>query len=886
MEERISITVQADTAQATSALAQFGTQVSEMAAGVGASSSSIGGAFNTLSGMVGKAFAGIGSFISDFIVKFRYASIIVGGAAITMIKDIVNIGANVEQTRVAFATLLQSEPQAGNLMEWLTKYSLVTPLTRAQLQETARTFLAYGHNLDQTKIAVQAVTEATSALGISQDRITAITQNLGKIFTSTQASLRHVNFEMWQGVPVGKLLAQAVNEGALKLSDMGGAASGAATVTKTMTTAYKNASGDLQILQDKLKKTQLGLDDYSKQSKKTEEGTLSHKIAVESAQRALDKAKSSISSYTAAMNSHSSAVAVAKTKYTELTQEQIKDILASNKGKDVALALEKQLLQTFGTFGEAASKQVKTFAGMMSNFADVFQYVVQRAMGISLSGEVIVGGAFYTMREAASSLISFLINHIDEISTFFNTLLSSKDVLVGIAGALVGMLIPAFAYFVGPVALAGAAIGFLSAKIYDWLSVSGNLANVLRILGTVITAISGIFNFLKSNIDYIIGAFKSLGTVLGVIMALNFQAVLAALVGGLMQLLYPLASLIMTLGPFGILIIAVSSAIGIFTSYLNRLKDQGILSQNAFIALKIALQSIIPILAVINALLNANPIGAVIIAVAALTAGFIALYTQTDILKSKTMLVADAQRDLMRAQDALKRSTDAVRDAEDSLVGANLRAREQAVQVTMAQKNYNDMVKQFGPNSLEAQQASLNLEQAQYDLGHANDEVTAASQRVIDKQNEEIQNSKKVEESSDKLKEKVASQGTVWDDLSNKIRNALDWLDQAAKKGALGAGAQAISGIISSIPHKQHGGVVEGPPGMAVPIIAHGGERVIPSGGESGGGGGGGNGVVINFSGAVNMDSEQRVQQLADKIIRVIGRQNELSRYGVGFNFI
>ena len=81
--------------------------------------------------------------------------------------------------------------------------------------------------------------------------------------------------------------------------------------------------------------------------------------------------------------------------------------------------------------------------------------------------------------------------------------------------------------------------------------------------------------------------------------------------------------------------------------------------------------------------------------------------------------------------------------------------------------------------------------------------------------------------------------------------------------------------------------MVPGSAGTAVPIIAHGGERIIPSGGQSGGNGGsGGSGVTINFTGSVSMDSDARVQQLADKIIKVIGRQNELAHYGVGYNFI
>ena len=78
----------------------------------------------------------------------------------------------------------------------------------------------------------------------------------------------------------------------------------------------------------------------------------------------------------------------------------------------------------------------------------------------------------------------------------------------------------------------------------------------------------------------------------------------------------------------------------------------------------------------------------------------------------------------------------------------------------------------------------------------------------------------------------------------------------------------------------QHGGIVPGPIGSAVPIIAHAGERIVPRSGVDGGGGSGG--MTFNFYGGVVVDSEERINELANKISDVLGRQNELARYGVG----
>ena len=79
--------------------------------------------------------------------------------------------------------------------------------------------------------------------------------------------------------------------------------------------------------------------------------------------------------------------------------------------------------------------------------------------------------------------------------------------------------------------------------------------------------------------------------------------------------------------------------------------------------------------------------------------------------------------------------------------------------------------------------------------------------------------------------------------------------------------------------------MIPGGIGEAVPIIAHGGEMVTPATGVIGGRGIGNMGITININGTINMDTEERVKELAQQIIRILGRQNELAKWGVGFNY-
>lgn len=82
----------------------------------------------------------------------------------------------------------------------------------------------------------------------------------------------------------------------------------------------------------------------------------------------------------------------------------------------------------------------------------------------------------------------------------------------------------------------------------------------------------------------------------------------------------------------------------------------------------------------------------------------------------------------------------------------------------------------------------------------------------------------------------------------------------------------------------QHGGIIPGPIGAAVPIMAHPGERIVPrTGADVGGMNTGGSSVVINISGSFTIDNEERIRQLANQISRVLGRQSELAKWGVGY---
>ena len=128
----------------------------------------------------------------------------------------------------------------------------------------------------------------------------------------------------------------------------------------------------------------------------------------------------------------------------------------------------------------------------------------------------------------------------------------------------------------------------------------------------------------------------------------------------------------------------------------------------------------------------------------------------------------------------------------------------------------------------------------------------------------------------------ISALANSWISRFNMIKGAIEGVLGAmtALLNKAGELARSVAGGLK-IPGFQHGGFVSGATSQAVPAILHGGERVVPRMGTDVNSSSGGGGLTINFSGPVSMDSDSRVQELAERIINMMGRQNELAGKGL-----
>lgn len=91
-------------------------------------------------------------------------------------------------------------------------------------------------------------------------------------------------------------------------------------------------------------------------------------------------------------------------------------------------------------------------------------------------------------------------------------------------------------------------------------------------------------------------------------------------------------------------------------------------------------------------------------------------------LVTSQLLAQKHQTDqLKQAEQDLKKSTDDLKNAQDRLKQSSLDVEGSQLAVEQAQKNYNNTVRDFGPQSLQARQALHDLKQAQFDLKQAQD---------------------------------------------------------------------------------------------------------------------------------------------------------------------
>ena len=155
--------------------------------------------------------AGVSSSLTEFATKAGLAAIAVTAlqSALSAGKSaFVDYNAELEQTRVAFTSMLGSADQANTMIANLQKFASETPFEMPGVRDAAQQLLAFGYDANEIIPTLTALGNAASGLGRGQDGFNHLAFVFGQIRTTGQLMGQDVMQLAQLGVPVKDILAK------------------------------------------------------------------------------------------------------------------------------------------------------------------------------------------------------------------------------------------------------------------------------------------------------------------------------------------------------------------------------------------------------------------------------------------------------------------------------------------------------------------------------------------------------------------------------------------------------------------------------------------------------------------------------------------------------
>ncbi|MFA5014025.1 MAG: tape measure protein [Actinomycetota bacterium] len=849
--------------------------------------------------VVQKAVGGISGSLSSLMNDAKLASAEVAGALSLVGKSVIDVAADFEKAGVMTRFLTANEAEASKFSQSLINLALKSSFTTKEITTLGARMIGQVKDVDTSVKGMDALTNAVSATGGGILELENAQRALTQTFIKGVPSLEELNKQFNNAnIPVMRTLAEALSSGAVQLKGYTDAVVTSGGASKAQVNAFQSASEKLPILtkgyqaaEARLKALKdKGVDPASKSFLNAEKSVMSTRLA-------LDKAQGSINTYNSALGSTTSTTAFHKS-----TEEIMADLQKVSKlgltGKDTAIAIMDALVWKYKGANEA---MLNTFWGLTRNIVDQIQVMSSSILGIDKNLNVREGSIFYYLKQGAKGLSDFLMAHRYDVANFVDSLLKNKDALIAIATIITVLLLPALIWLLGPwiamaklmVILAPAFFLVGKAMMY-FIDQAGGIDKVktsfvnfaqsvysttTEIASALISAfkkiepvLSKVFKFLVENLDYVIGAIAGVVAIILVTLVPAFLAQAAAAGAAAIATMAALAPIIILGAIFGILAVMIIKNWDQITAAYEIGRDLIVNAMSTIIDF-----FLITVPTAFNNLLISigNFINSTVTFFAELPQKIVTAIYNFFVVDLPTMfgfalglwLVALPNFEVRVINEFIKLGTNIITEVSTwpgrfltwitnliiNVLGAIAKfGFDLWSNIILAGTNVTNEVSTWPTkimnwlNTIPGKIAEMlvNLKQAFIDgLQNAWNVIIGWKDKII----------------------------KVFDDIKGAIGNALGKAAEATKLGY-------VKGTVAF----QHGGIVPGAIGAPVPILAHGGERIVSrTGVDTNLGGGSGMSLTINLNGDVTLDNEDRVNQLANQIIRTLGRQNELSRYGM-----
>lgn len=144
--------------------------------------------------------------------------------AIAAAKGMLDVAFSMEQSKVAFTTMLESGEEAERFLMDLRDFAESTPFEFTELQDASRRLLAFGFSAKEILPMMRDIGDAVSGLGLGADGVNRVVTALGQMQAKSKVSAQEMMQLTEAGIPAWSYLADAIGVStaeAMKMTEKG-----------------------------------------------------------------------------------------------------------------------------------------------------------------------------------------------------------------------------------------------------------------------------------------------------------------------------------------------------------------------------------------------------------------------------------------------------------------------------------------------------------------------------------------------------------------------------------------------------------------------------------------------------------------------------------------
>ncbi len=138
----------------------------------------------------------------------------------TVVGESISFNAQMEQARIGFTTMLGSAERAEAFLRDMADFAARTPFEFPELLDASKRMLAYGFAAEDVLPTMEAVGNASAAVGLGTEGINRIILALGQMRAKGKLSAEEMRQLTETGIPAWEILAEAMNKTTAEIMDM------------------------------------------------------------------------------------------------------------------------------------------------------------------------------------------------------------------------------------------------------------------------------------------------------------------------------------------------------------------------------------------------------------------------------------------------------------------------------------------------------------------------------------------------------------------------------------------------------------------------------------------------------------------------------------------